>query len=59
MTFDPASVDALTPADLRSRGSLKWSVDADVAAWVAESDLGTAPAVTADVRAAVDGGLTG
>ena len=59
MTFEPGAVDHLTAHDLRARGSLKWSVDADVAAWVAESDLGTAPVVTEAVRAAVDNGLTG
>lgn len=46
--------------ELRHAGSLKWTaVDADVAAWVAESDLGTAPVVRDAVVAAVDRGLTG
>lgn len=46
--------------DLRSRGSLKWTATpADVAAWVAESDLGTAPAVVEAVRGAVDRELLG
>lgn len=46
--------------ELRRAGSLKWTaVDADIAAWVAESDLGTAPAVRDAVTAAVTTGLTG
>jgi len=58
--FDPRSLEALTPADLRARGSLKWTaVTTEIAAWVAESDLGTAPAVTAAAVAAVTDGLTG
>jgi len=46
---------------LRARGWLKWTgLDgADIAAWVAESDLGTAPEVTAAVTDAVARGLTG
>lgn len=53
-------VDRLGPDDLRARGSLKWTgTDAEIAAWVAESDLGTAPAVTAALHAAVERGLTG
>ncbi len=48
------------PTRLRRRGSLKWTAtEAPVAAWVAESDLGTAPAVTAALHDAVDRGLTG
>jgi cystathionine beta-lyase len=51
----------LTDADeLRRRGSLKWTgTRAAIGAWVAESDLGTAPAVTSALRAAVDAGLFG
>lgn len=46
--------------DLRRRGSLKWTaVDAPLAAWVAESDLGTAPAVTDALVGAARRGLTG
>lgn len=45
---------------LRARGSLKWTgMPADIAAWVAESDLGVAPAVTEAVQAAVADGLLG
>ncbi|MBO1750876.1 aminotransferase class I/II-fold pyridoxal phosphate-dependent enzyme [Actinotalea sp. BY-33] len=41
-------------AELRRRGSLKWTaLPAEIAAWVAESDLGTAPAVTAALHEAV------
>ncbi|MGY1785011.1 MalY/PatB family protein [Geodermatophilus sp. SYSU D00698] len=47
-------------ADLRSRGSLKWTRYPDaLGAWVAESDLGTAPAVTAALQDAVARGLFG
>ena len=47
-------------ATLRARGSLKWTAtDAEIAAWVAESDLGTAPAVTQAAADAVTRGLTG
>ena len=59
---DPAlSFDALTPEIMRSRNSLKWSrYDGDViGAWVAEMDLGTAPAVTAVLRRAVENGCLG
>ncbi len=40
--------DALTAEQLRSRGSLKWTVAAPgvIGAWVAEMDFGTAPCVT-------------
>lgn len=61
-----ARPEPLSPAcaeladDLRRGGSLKWTaVDADIAAWVAESDLGTAPAVRDAVVGAVTAGLTG
>lgn len=52
---DPTSL----ASDLRAAGSLKWSVDAPVAAWVAESDLGTAPEVLRAVQDAVAAGLVG
>lgn len=46
--------------ELRGAGSLKWTgSEADIAAWVAESDLGTAPAVRDAVVGAVTAGLTG
>ncbi|MDO8108623.1 aminotransferase class I/II-fold pyridoxal phosphate-dependent enzyme [Isoptericola sp. b441] len=48
------------PTVLRARGSLKWTgTRGEIAAWVAESDLGTAPMVTAALHDAVDRGLTG
>lgn len=50
-----AEVDARTVADLRAAGGLKWSLFPDrIGAFVAESDLGTAPAVRDALRAAVD-----
>lgn len=56
-----ASWDALTPEVIRSRGSMKWTAyDGDViGAWVAEMDLGVAPAVAAVLRRAVDDGSLG
>ena len=59
MTMTDLWLDA-DPAHLRARGSLKWTATpAAVAAWVAESDLGTAPAVSAALHDAIDRGLTG
>lgn len=53
--------DSLTPQQMRERGSLKWSqYPGDViGAWVAEMDLGTAPAVEAAIRQATHDGLLG
>ncbi|WP_167148314.1 aminotransferase class I/II-fold pyridoxal phosphate-dependent enzyme [Actinomyces sp. ZJ308] len=53
--------DSLTPQQMRERGSLKWSqYPGDViGAWVAEMDLGTAPAVEAAIRQAMHDGLLG
>ena len=53
--------DALTPEVMRGRGSLKWTqYGGDViGAWVAEMDLGTAPAVTEVLRRAVEDGTLG
>ena len=46
--------------DLRQRGSLKWTrYPGALGAWVAESDLGTAPAVTRALQDAVGRGLLG
>ena len=62
MTHDgfPHPFDRLSAAELRARGSLKWTgITADIAAWVAEADFGTAPAVTHALRDAVDAGRTG
>lgn len=57
---DLATADGLDPAALRARGSLKWTaLDSEVAAWVAESDLGTAPTVRQALHDAVDGDLLG
>ncbi|SFO71634.1 cystathione beta-lyase [Geodermatophilus dictyosporus] len=45
---------------LRARGGLKWTRHPGaLGAWVAESDLGTAPAVTRALHEAVDRGLLG
>lgn len=58
MRTDPR--DLLDPATLRARGGLKWTaMPGDIAAWVAEADFGTAPAVTAAVQDAVARGLLG
>ena len=56
-----AWTDAQTEADLRARGSLKWSATAPgmIGAWVAEMDLPLAPAITAALQAAVAQGMTG
>lgn len=55
-----AAYDALTPEVLRERGSLKWTRYGDaIGAWVAEMDLGTAPAVASALHAAVDEGRLG
>jgi cysteine-S-conjugate beta-lyase len=55
-----AEWDSLTPDDLAARGSLKWTMHPGaVGAWVAESDLGTAPAVASALHKAVDGGHFG
>lgn len=55
-----AQWDALTPEQLRAQGSMKWTLfPGTIAAWVAESDLGTAPAVTAALHAAVAAGQLG
>lgn len=52
--------DLLDAEALRARGSLKWTgMPGDIAAWVAESDLGVAPAVLAAVQDAVGRGLLG
>lgn len=52
--------DLLDTDTLRTRGSLKWTaMPADIAAWVAESDLGVAPAILDAVQSAVSRGLLG
>ncbi|WP_067782472.1 MalY/PatB family protein [Actinomyces vulturis] len=61
MTILTDTFDALTPDVLRSRGSLKWTTynDAAIGAWVAEMDLGLAPAVADEIRKAVSDGTLG
>lgn len=55
-----ASWDALTPEVMRARGSLKWvRYPEAIGAWVAEMDLGTAPAVTEVLQRAVRDGSLG
>ena len=55
-----ASWDAITVEQLHASGGMKWTAfPVPIGAWVAESDLGTAPAVTAAVLAAVEAGITG
>ncbi|GGM12936.1 MalY/PatB family protein [Promicromonospora citrea] len=52
--------DAITAADLRAAGSLKWTAYPDaLGAWVAEADFPVAPPVAAALHAAVDRGLLG
>lgn len=52
--------DAITVDELHARGGMKWSANPGmIGAWVAESDLGTAPAVTRALRAAVERGEFG
>lgn len=56
--WSPSAAVESAVAALSARGSLKWSEHpGTLAAWIAESDLGTAPAVTRALRAAVDDGL--
>lgn len=51
-----AEWDALSVDELAARGGLKWTMHpGTVGAWVAESDLGTAPAVASALHAAIDG----
>lgn len=55
-----ASWDALTSEVMRARGSLKWvRYPEAIGAWVAEMDLGTAPAVTEVLQRAVRDGSLG
>jgi cysteine-S-conjugate beta-lyase len=59
--FDAAAYDALTVEDLRARGGLKWTRygPGSLGAFVAEMDTGTAPAVQAALREAVEVGEFG
>ncbi|MDN3495229.1 aminotransferase class I/II-fold pyridoxal phosphate-dependent enzyme [Planococcus sp. APC 4015] len=53
-------VDALTEADLREAGSLKWTFfPGTIGAFVAEMDFGVAPAIRDAVARSLDAGLTG
>ncbi len=56
-----AWTDRQTEADLRRRGSLKWTATEQgvLGAWVAEMDLPLAPAIVDALHAAADRGLTG
>ncbi|MGI8458440.1 MAG: MalY/PatB family protein [Propionibacteriaceae bacterium] len=50
-----AAFDSISAGELRSRGSLKWSLFPDtIGAFVAEMDFGTAPVITKALHAAVD-----
>ncbi|WP_299038426.1 MalY/PatB family protein [uncultured Pseudokineococcus sp.] len=56
----PARIDDLTLEELRARGGLKWSLFPDaIGAFVAETDYGTAPAVTRALHEAVDAQVLG
>lgn len=55
-----ADIDALSEADLRERGSLKWTTyPGTIGAFVAEMDYGLAPGVSAALTGALAAGLTG
>jgi len=51
--FDPEALDRLTISDLRARGSRRWADahDGEIAAGLAEMDLGVAPVILDRVRA--------
>lgn len=52
---EPADFDALTEAQLRAAGGLKWTTYPDcIGAFVAEMDFGAAPPVRAALQAALD-----
>jgi cystathionine beta-lyase len=60
LPFPAETIDALTEDDLRAGRSLKWTrYGPAIGAFVAEMDFGTAPEVTAALRAAVDGARFG
>lgn len=57
---DADALDRIDLATLRRAGGLKWSLYPDaIGAFVAETDFGTAPEVTAALHAAVAGGALG
>ena len=52
--------DDITEAELRSNGSVKWTMFPDtIGAFVAEMDFGLAPAISGAIKSAVDRGVTG
>lgn len=52
--------DAITEADLRAAGSVKWTMFPDtIGAFVAEMDFGVAPAITDAIDESLKAGLTG
>ncbi|WP_228484745.1 MalY/PatB family protein [Microbacterium cremeum] len=52
--------DAISDADLRAAGSVKWTMFPDtIGAFVAEMDFGLAPAVSDALKETLDRGLTG
>ena len=56
----PQNIDAITEADLREAGSLKWTMFPDmIGAFVAEMDFGLAPPIKDAVNQAMEQGLTG
>ncbi|WP_255305066.1 MalY/PatB family protein [Microbacterium sp. 3J1] len=56
----PGTFDLITQDDLRSAGSVKWTMFPDtIGAFVAEMDFGLAPAINDAVSGALDRGLTG
>ena len=60
--YAPENWDHLDEAEMRRRGSLKWSGIGDKTIsghWVAEMDFGTSPAVRQTLHDAVDNGLLG
>ena len=60
LTSNRPDFDAITAADLRAAGSVKWSMFPDtIGAWVAEMDFGLAPAISDAIKSAVDRGVTG
>lgn len=56
-----ARLAALSPADLRAAGSLKWTIpgEGEIGAFVAEMDFGAAPAVAAAVDRCTSGAAFG
>ncbi|MBN9609024.1 MAG: hypothetical protein BGO26_14525 [Actinobacteria bacterium 69-20] len=56
-----AAIDAVTPGELRARGSRKWTVPAEgeIGAFIAEMDFGVAPAISAAVEKLLADGNTG